>query len=309
MSQLAKIIHYKELIIEFYQKHADVINPVSKGIFSFLTLMILRGMFPYDTPMRNIAVLFVISVAQAFVPISVLFFTGFALILTAAWSVSADIAALFLIVFFIYLLGIVRLDGKSVVILMLTPILFVCKLEFFLPVVLGMLIGYQAILPCVGGILLYFLSQYTADANSVLMTSSNTEIGTALQRVFDLLTIDKHMLVSVLTFALIILLAAGLSQLTYERARIIAIIGGNIALAFIMLMGKLFFAFDMSIIRLFVEAILSMGLAQIVMLFRGTGDLSRIEHTTFEDDEYIYYVKAVPKMKMAQIDVNKKDIN
>ena len=38
-------------------------------------------------------------------------------------------------------------------------------------------------------------------------------------------------------------------------------------------------------------------------------DYSRTEHTQFEDDEYYYYVKAVPKMNVAAPEMNVKRIN
>lgn len=38
-------------------------------------------------------------------------------------------------------------------------------------------------------------------------------------------------------------------------------------------------------------------------------DYSRTEHTQFEDDEYYYYVKAVPKINVVAPEMNVKRIN
>lgn len=46
--------------------------------------------------------------------------------------------------------------------------------------------------------------------------------------------------------------------------------------------------------------ILGIGCCYIYRFFRGIGDVSRIEKASFEDDEYFYYVKAVPKIKVTQ---------
>ena len=51
-----------------------------------------------------------------------------------------------------------------------------------------------------------------------------------------------------------------------------------------------------------------MGLAVVVQFFEGIGDFSRMEKVTFEDDEYIYYVKAVPKIKVSQSEHNVTNI-
>ena len=60
--------------------------------------------------------------------------------------------------------------------------------------------------------------------------------------------------------------------------------------------GRLIFELDYKIWRLFLEMILGIGCCYIYRFFRGIGDVSRIEKASFEDDEYFYYVKAVPKV-------------
>lgn len=309
MSYIAKIVHLKELAIGFYQKHSNTLIPVLKGVFSFITLMVLKGMFPYDSRLNVWALFIGVSVLQAFLPIVVLFFTGFTLILTNTWNVSVDIFAVFLILMLIVLLACIRIDGKYTVILMLTPILFVCKMEYFLPVLLGITVGYGAVLPCVGGILLYFFSQYTMEASTLITTSSNSEIGVGLQRMIDMISIDKHLVVVLVTFTLIIILSSCLYHLLHEKAWMVAIVVGHITLAFVMLVGKFVFELDLPVIPIFLEVVLSMGISMVIQLFRGIGDVSRIEKVSFEDEEYIYYVKAVPKIRMTHEEVNKKIIN
>lgn len=298
MSMIAKIVHLKEKILVFYATHADILCPVMKGVFSFIALMVIRDLFPYDARMDRPLLLLAVSVIQAFIPTITMFFTAFILVLSSAWHVSLDVFGLFLIVMMVYLMTFGRSEKKYIYVMLLTVILFRFHLEFLLPVILGMMIGYGAILPCIGGAFLYFLSKYTAEAFTVLNAAEHAEVGMGLQRIFDLLTMDKYMLTVIITFALIVLLSSCLEQLLHERAWLFALMAGNIGLALLMLVGKLFFDYDLSMIVLFIEVIISIAFGQIIMLFKGLGDISRIERVSFEDDEYIYYVKAVPKMKM-----------
>ena len=50
-------------------------------------------------------------------------------------------------------------------------------------------------------------------------------------------------------------------------------------------------------------------IALIVEFFVLSVDYTRTEYTQFEDDEYYYYVKAVPKMSIAIADKKVKKIN
>jgi len=96
--------------------------------------------------------------------------------------------------------------------------------------------------------------------------------------------------------------------LFYERAWLFAIFIGHIAMILLLLFGRLIFELDYKIWRLFLEMILGIGCCYIYRFFRGIGDVSRIEKASFEDDEYFYYVKAVPKIKVTQKDRNVTDI-
>ena len=53
----------------------------------------------------------------------------------------------------------------------------------------------------------------------------------------------------------------------------------------------------------------SLLLALVVEFFVLSVDYSRTEYTQFEDDEYYYYVKAVPKMSIAVSNKKVKKIN
>ena len=91
-------------------------------------------------------------------------------------------------------------------------------------------------------------------------------------------------------------------------AWLFAIFIGHIAMILLLLFGRLIFELDYKIWRLFLEMILGIGCCYIYRFFRGIGDVSRIEKASFEDDEYFYYVKAVPKIKVTQKDRNVTDI-
>lgn len=193
-------------------------------------------------------------------------------------------------------------------IILATAVLFYLKLEYLLPVLLGMTVGFGAILPAAAGIILYFLSVYMADVSTLITTSSSSSFGMGLQRIVNLMLIDKKLLVLLVTFSVIIFITTLLCHLFYERAWAFAIFVGNVAMVLLLLFGRLIFELDYTIWRLFLEMIMAVGCCYIYRFFRGIGDVSRIEKASFEDDEYFYYVKAVPKIKVTQKDRNVTNI-
>ena len=77
----------------------------------------------------------------------------------------------------------------------------------------------------------------------------------------------------------------------------------------ILLVGDLVFDTNVSILGLIIGTIFSVGIAKIVEFFAFHVDYSRAEKVQFEDDEYYYYVKAVPKITVAAPSRTVKKIN
>lgn len=84
---------------------------------------------------------------------------------------------------------------------------------------------------------------------------------------------------------------------------------GAVANIVLFLIGALVMETDVAIGSLVVGTLLSFLLALVVEFFVFSVDYSRTEYTQFEDDEYYYYVKAVPKMSIAISERKVKKIN
>ncbi len=305
---MAQLVDFKEWLIIFYKKHVDILFPVLKLIFAFFALNMFQRMFYYNETINNSWVFLAVSVVQAFLPISFLYYAISILIMINLWKVSMDIFLGCIIFFVICSFAFIRVDRKHAVIIIAVALLFYLKLEYLLPILLGMTAGFGAILPAAAGIITYFLAVYMADVSTLLTTSTSSSFGMGLQRIVNLMLIDKKLLVLLVTFSLIIFMTTLLCHIFYERAWMFATFVGNIAMVLLLLFGRLIFELDYSIWRLFLEMILGIGCCYVYRFFRGIGDVSRIEKVSFEDDEYFYYVKAVPKIKVTQKDRNVTDI-
>ena len=85
---MAQIVYFKEWLIVFYKKHVDVVLPVLKLVFAFFTMCMFQGMFPYNMVINKPGIFLVLSAAQAFLPISVLYYMISILIMINLWKVS-----------------------------------------------------------------------------------------------------------------------------------------------------------------------------------------------------------------------------
>ncbi len=297
---MVQLVNLKESLIIFYQKRENIIRPLLKVLLAFAVLCLTQAVFPYNSAVNRPLLFLLVALVQAFLPITFLYYAASFLIMMNLWTVSADVFLGFVLLFLICLLTFVRNDGKMGVVTVLIPVLFYLKLEYLIPVILAVTGGFATILPVVCGTLIYYLGFYTKDASTLLTYSADSDAGMGLSYIVSLMAADRTLLVILVTFFLVIFVTSLLYRMFYERAWLFAIAVGNAAMAFLLLCGRFIFELDFTIWRVFLEALLSFLICLIIQFFRGIGDISRMERTSFEDDDYIYYVKAVPKIKVTQ---------
>jgi hypothetical protein len=68
----------------------------------------------------------------------------------------------------------------------------------------------------------------------------------------------------------------------------------------ILFVGALMFDIDISLAGVIIGTVIAILLVTVLRFFVFNVDYSRTEKVQFEDDEYYYYVKAVPKVTVAR---------
>ena len=77
----------------------------------------------------------------------------------------------------------------------------------------------------------------------------------------------------------------------------------------ILLVGDLLYDTNMSVLSAIFGSVVAILVGKVIEFFRFCVDYSRTEKVQFEDDEYYYYVKAIPKMTVAAPTKTVKRIN
>ena len=98
-------------------------------------------------------------------------------------------------------------------------------------------------------------------------------------------------------------------RLSIDYAWLAAIVTGSVAELVVIFIGDFVFGVSAAPLEMVVGMLVSAALAALYNFFIFSVDYSRTEYVQFEDDDYYYYVKAVPKMTMSTTDVRVKKIN
>ena len=110
-------------------------------------------------------------------------------------------------------------------------------------------------------------------------------------------------------FAVTITLVYLIRRLSMDYSWTIAIVAGALVNVMVLLVGDLMFDTNVAIGGVIGGTIVSALVALVIQFFAFHVDYSRTEKVQFEDDEYYYYVKAVPKVTVAAPERKVKKIN
>ena len=110
---------------------------------------------------------------------------------------------------------------------------------------------------------------------------------------------NEELLVAIICCTVTLLVVNLIRSLEADYAWEVSVIAGGIAYLVIQLAGALFLEVPVSIPVLVIGTIGACLICYVLQLFVFGGDYSRSKMFRFQDDEYYYYVKAIPKMAVA----------
>ena len=112
----------------------------------------------------------------------------------------------------------------------------------------------------------------------------------------------------ILAIVLTICIVYSIRQMSIPYSWDIAVAAGTVSYTLILLIFTFVGNIKMNLVLLFISAIVGGVIAAVYQFFVFAVDYSRTEYTQFEDDDYYYYVKAVPKIKVTDTDVKVTNI-
>lgn len=306
---MTALLELRENLKKIYSRNEAFILPVIKFLLSFIVLSIINGKMGYMTKIDNMAIVLIVSLLCSFLPTG--FMVVFAMLFTLLhmYALSIETAAVGLVVFLLLYLLFLRFTAKEALVVVLTPVLCMLKLPYVMPVAMG-LIGTPASCVSVGcGVVVYYLIQ-TVISNAPTINSMGAEEATAkLRLLIDGMLGNKAMLVMIVAFTVTVIVVYLIRRMSVDHSWTIAMAAGIIIEVLILLVGDLMYDTNLSILRALLGAIVTVIVCKIIEFFRFCLDYSRTEKVQFEDDEYYYYVKAVPKMTVSAPTNTVKKIN
>lgn len=306
---MTDLLEAKQFIKNFVNKNEVYLKPLLKFVLALIVLLIINGKIGFMQKIDSLPVVLIAALMCSFMPMNFVVLVAALFVVLHLYALSLECAAVGLVLFLVLFLMYFRFSPKDTLVVMLTPICSLIGIPYVIPLAMGLLGTPASVISVACGVVVTGFVKHIAESATSLSSMETEEMASKFRFVVDGLIDNKEMILMIVAFSMTLLLVYFIKRLSVDHSWTIAIAAGALADLMILLVGDLIFDTNVSILGLIVGTIFSVLIAKVVQFFAFHVDYSRAEKVQFEDDEYYYYVKAIPKMNVAASSKTVKKIN
>lgn len=286
----------RTLIIE----HEMMAQRLWRGILTFVSLLVINRYFGYLSILNHSWVALLIALGVAFIPTS-----GAGLVLAIYLvihlaNLATDVAMILLLLFLLGYFLCYFYQSKEDYNMILLPVFTQLGIPFVIPMESGLMGGLSEVCSIIcGGTISFYLQEIRNNASSFLEEGNDISAADVLLHQVLGNRLFYYYMVALIVMFLVI------SLVRYRKvpyAWMAAVLLGTVSEVVIMLAGYLVTSVPSKVPALLIGSALVLAFGFILNFFFRNLDYTRVEHVQFEDDEYYYYVTAVPKVHLAAED-------
>lgn len=306
---MTTLLVIKQILMTLYSKYEVYITPLLKFVLAFISLLFINSRIGYMDSIDRMAVVLIVALMCSFMPKNFIVVMSVLFVLLHIYSFSMECAVVigvgFLLMFLLYL----RFSPRDTLVVVLMPLCFLLKIPYVIPLAMG-LVGTPASAVSVAcGVIAYYMIHYVTQNVTVIAAMADEETPAKLRFIIDGLLKNKEMVVTIAAFAITVVIVYLIRRLSVDYAWTIAMVAGVVVDIMVLLVGDLMFDTNVALLSVILGNVIAFLLAVVLQFFVFNVDYSRTEKVQFEDDEYYYYVKAVPKVVVTRPEKKVKQIN
>ncbi|MDO4261770.1 MAG: hypothetical protein Q4C82_06800 [Eubacteriales bacterium] len=296
---MTELLEMKQRLKIFYSRYDIYLKPAVKFLLALFAFLMINSQVGFMERLASPAVSLLLALLCSFLPVNMIAVFAALLVCAHSFALSLEVfgmtAGLLLVMYMVYF----RVSPGYGFVLVLTPIAFLLKIPYVMPLTLGLLGGPVCVAPLAFGTVFYYLMYYMKNNEIMLANSETEQVTSRLTYLVENVLNNKSVILTILVFAVTLMIVYAIHRMSVDYAWYLAIGAGAVANVVLFLVGALAMQVRVPVIQLVLGTLVSILIALVADFFVFSVDYSRTEYVQFEDDEYYYYVKAVPKMSVA----------
>ena len=297
---MTKLLEIRELVKNFYGKYENFIVPVLKFILGLMTFLTINSKIGFMEKFAKFPIALILALLSSFLPTNFMVLAAAAICLLHLYALSLEATAVVGIVFVVLFLLYFRFSPKDSLVVILLPLAFNLKIPCAVTLAAGLLGGPGTAVSVGCGVIVYYSLDFVASLSKTADSGLNvSEMATKFKSVIDGIVGNKGMIVAVVAFSLATLAVYVVRRMNIDHAWIIAMI---------LFVGDLALTTQVPVLGTILGTVIGLAIAFVIKFFVFNLDYARTEKVQFEDDEYYYFVKAVPKVTLVSSDKKVKKV-
>ncbi len=305
------LIKFRTMLEEFYIAHRRPCGYILRAVILFVCMFIISRYIGFQAFISQPWFIAILSLVLAFVPIRFIMIAVMAYTTVQIFFLSYGIGFVTGVILIVMYLLYFRFAGQYGFLLMILPILYLIKIPLAAVLVLAATGPAISVITVIFGTTFYYLIHYI-DVHAVTFASSSgaTEFEKGemlLQGVFT----NREFLMMLVVMFVVFMIVHFVKRANFSHSYELAILIGTGVFIILTVACELLFG-DITRAKLLyycVGGVVSGAIAVFLTNIIKPLDYSRTETVEFEDEEYNYYVKAVPKVAFKTETVSVKRIN
>ena len=302
---MTKLLEIKKQVFRFWGKYETYLRFVYKFIIAFVLFTLINESIGFMESISTLPIALVLALICCVLPQTMTLFVGAGLVVLDLYVLSVEVAVtallIFALVFFLYF----RFAPKDGLLFLLTPICFVLHIPYILPIATGLLRKvYSVAAVACGTIIFFFLDGIYENVTALQATSAgagNVE-ATKMTITAGQLLANKEMYLTVVVFAISAVVVYVVRKMSIDHAWKVAVVSGALVQISGLFVGYIFFDILGRTFPMLIGNVVAILLGLVIEFLFMDLDYKRTERVQFEDDDYYYFVKAVPKKMVESLD-------
>ena len=301
-----RLLELREKFFRFVGRREKLVMAAVRFVIAFFAFFLINESIGYMSQISHVWVAFLLAALCAFVPAGVMVFVGAALILAQFYALAQELCLITLLLFILMFCLYFRFTRRVGYYAMLTPILCFLRIPYVMPVSVGLLGKPYNVISVLCGTVVYFLIKNVKENEALFHSFQETVTGpTKYTLAVNQIFVNKEMFLYIVAFVAAAITVYCIRRMKTDHAWTNATIVGIIVQLGVIAGGEVSLGNLRQLIWIFVGGAISWVLSWTIQMMTHSLDYSRVENVQFEDDEYYYYVKAVPK---ATVEIEDKRI-
>lgn len=298
---MEQLLNIRQELKNIYKKTDIYLLPALKFALAFLLFFFINKNVGYMEMLNSMFVVVILALVCAIIPLSGTVILGMILIVLHSFGIGVEIGFFALCLYLTLIILFLRFVPKDSIAVLLTPAAFAFNVQAVIPVCLGMTGKASSALTAVCSIVsCFYIRQMPAAAE--IYASGELSGLEQLKELMNKMTLNSELLLYIIVFTAVTLVVYLIRKMLTVYGWLTSALVGTGMYILLMGLGSVVLDLNIDILMMAVGSAAAAFISLVFAFFIISVNYKGSRYLQFEDDDYYYYVKAIPKNKPVNYD-------